>query len=1272
MFHIYARQLSAFRLIVLAALFLTANLTAFAQQDLATLNGTVTDVNGAVVPNASVTVRSQALAIERTVTASDEGFYIVPQLRPGVYSVSASQTGFGTATGDNIEIGVGQTRIFDIALTAGGVDTVIDVVSGDAATVDSSSNRLGTNITAREVQELPVNGRNYSQLYINAPGATNTGSGNFNELRFNARANQQNQTKLDGIENTAIFDASPGYITVQGSQFRLQTSLENIQEFRVDSSNYPAEYGTGTGGQINVIGKSGSNNFNGSLFEYFRNDVLDARNFFDIEKSKLRLNQFGGRLGGKIITDRLFFFGSYEGLRQRAGFPSADENTLSPLARDFVNFYGTTNPAGETARAAIFGVNSSTVPMNTSAPSAADILRRVQDLRATGIINAFPVGNIPFERTMDPALLLRNATQGIRTSSVASLNEDAFSFRMDANIDEGGNFRLFSRYQRSTGDLASPDGTSGRFVIGTQQPDNFVTSLSQIYGTNIVNETKIGFNRAPTTISTTLPGVTGINGFDLSASSISLTGSFVNPGVNGNALTGFTVPGGLTRQSSAGNGRAQPIDPRTFTFTDNLSVIAGNHQTKFGFEFRNIFVNFDQLGGTTFSYGNVTNFLTNNALSVNFIGDLSAPGPVTIATNPFTVFERPTAGVHRGRQYYLIGYGQDQWNIRPNLTINYGLRYEFYSANRERDNRVITFDRSTLSLRPRDEDFYQASKNNFGPRLAATYAPGGRFRNRTVFRVGGGLYYGPGQYEDLIQPIESDVFRTTLTNTTLTTNTLNTVRNPAAGVLPLPFQARSYDVSGYRVPERVAQYGASVQQELPGNTVITLAYVGSQGRNLFQRGITNRLFPSSGTITIGSAIPTGVGIVNQANAAGIVETVTPVRETDIINTAFSGGAFVARNGSRIQPFAELDFKTSGGRDNYNAFQAVVSRRFTAGFTLGAQYQYGHSIGTTQGSNEAQTAQDPFNFEGERGNNTFDIRQSGNVNVLYQLPVGDGRFFNLGSFGNSVFRNLQIGGIYNGRSGVPLDIRITRPDIVIRCEQAGGCPINNTITANAMTGSITAITPVAGTGFVPQGTVAALPGTINATSPLPPGFRAVVNTPGGNASRGTRRPDIISGVSPYINDGSLRFINPAAFAVPEEGTYGNLSRNAFYGPTFHQFDFTLQKRFRITEGTNIEFRSEVFNVFNKANFGNPTGLLPQSLASIGTLRGVNTAGTPTLSISGVDATTGLPTGANAGLQPGQAYSTESVPANFGRLSQTVGRTVGLGTNRQIQFALRLNF
>ncbi|MGI8410166.1 MAG: carboxypeptidase regulatory-like domain-containing protein, partial [Pyrinomonadaceae bacterium] len=270
----------------------------------ASVSGVVSDQAGGVIPGATVKIISIATGAERTTTTSTDGYYAFQQLPPGGYNITVTNEGFKTSRLDAIEIGAGQTRTIDVPLETGALEAIVDITSNGSnpASIDQSSNRLGVNISAKEVEELPVNGRNYSQLYLNAPGATNTGTGNFGDLRFNGRANQQNQTKLDGIESTAIFDASPGYVTVQGSQFRLQTSIENIQEFCVDSSNYPAEYGTGTGGQINVIGKSGGNAFSDSLFYYIRNYAFDARNFCDgAEKSPLRLNQFGGSLGGPIV-----------------------------------------------------------------------------------------------------------------------------------------------------------------------------------------------------------------------------------------------------------------------------------------------------------------------------------------------------------------------------------------------------------------------------------------------------------------------------------------------------------------------------------------------------------------------------------------------------------------------------------------------------------------------------------------------------------------------------------------------------------------------------------------------------------------------------------------------------------------------------------------------------------------------------------------------------------------------------------------------------------
>lgn len=1196
------------RCLALVALMIAAAHAAFAQQDQARLEGVVRDPNGAVIAGAVVTVRSAALGVERSATASEDGVYSVPQLRPGSYVVTAASSGFNDTQINGLVLGVGQVRALDIDMVAQGVTTDVTVVAGtEAATLDLSSNRLGVNVTAREVAELPVNGRNFSQLQLLTPGATNTGVGNFNEVRFNARSNEQNQTRLDGIESSAIFDASPGYLTVQGSQFRLQTSLENIQEFRVDSSNYPAEYGTGTGGQINVVGKSGTNDYHGSLFYYLRNDVLDARNFFDgAEKSPLRLNQFGGSVGGPVVKNRFYFFGSYEGLRQRAGF-NVIELTPSVAARNFINYVGTADPRGAQA-ATDLGIT----------PNAA-ALTRIQALRATGAINSFPIASGQTQALGG----VSNAVQTLQSNLVARLNEDAISVRLDGTISD--RLTIYGRYQRDKGNLVSPDGLTGRQLLATQQPDNFVLSLQQIYSPTVINETKIGVNRAPTTLQTSFPSVPNST-IDFSRTAISLTGGIVLPGVNGGAQTGIAFPGGLTRQSSAGNGRAQPVDAKSLSLIDNLSVTRGNHSMKFGMEIRDLYVDFDQLGGLQFTYGNINDFLLNQNVTTSFIGDLSAPGDFLVATNPITRVSRPFEGYSKGRQYYTIFYGQDEWRIRPNLTVNYGLRYEYYSPNREKDNRVALFDAGSGRLLDPSTQLYQSSRNNFGPRFGLTFSPA-RFGGKTVFRLGGGLYYGPGQYEDLIQPIESNVYRATGTAAGgLTTGLLSSITSTANPVTS--FTPRAYDINGYVVPERVGQYGASVQQELPGNTVLTVAYVGSQGRNLFQRSITNKILPGATTINAGQALPGGFGVVNEINPSnGQLVRVTTIREFDIVGSALVNGQVIASPTNRLNPYGEIDFKTSGGRDSYNAMQVTINRRFTQGLTLGGQYQWGHSIGTTQGSNEAQTTQDPYNFNNERGNNTFDIRHSANLSVLYELPFGAGRAYELSGVASTLLSGIQLGGVYNGRSGIPVDLRISRPDVVLQC-QAASCVLPSGAS-------------------VANGFVAALPSNFN--TPYDPGFRAVVNTPGGNASRNTRRPDIIPGVNPYLEQDGLQFLNPAAFTIPRPGSYGNLARNALYGPTFHQFDLTLQKRFPITESVNIEFRTELYNLFNRANFLNPPVALPNNLGNAATSQ-----------------------------QPGQPFAlpSEGVTArsagNFGLVNATVGRTVGLGTNRQIQFALRLNF
>jgi hypothetical protein len=439
------------------------------------------------------------------------------------------------------------------------------------------------------------------------------------------------------------------------------------------------------------------------------------------------------------------------------------------------------------------------------------------------------------------------------------------------------------------------------------------------------------------------------------------------------------------------------------------------------------------------------------------------------------------------------------------------------------------------------------------------------------------------------------------------------------------FQPRAYS-SDYVVPERVYQYTFSWQQQLPYNLTSTIAYVGSQGRNLFLRSVANKILPGQTSIINGSNIPTSVGVVNRRDpVTGQVIGVNTIRQFSIVS------------GTSVQnPFAEVDYKTSGGDDRYNALQVSLQRSFRTGLTMNAQYTFGKSVGTSAGSNEARTSAQLDNFEADRGRNNFDVGHNFNLSALYELPLGKGRKFDFGKTGNILLGGWEVGGIINARSGVPVEVLVVRPDVVVQCQLAAGCPNG------------------AG-GFFANGFVANLP-TFNANFPaLPTGFIAVVNTPGGGNSRNIRRPDLISGVNPFLNN-DRNFINPAAFSTPTPGTFGNFPRNELSGPNFRQLDMIFAKRFRFTETMNFEFRTEIFNLFNQTNFANPSTTLSNALPSL-------SFNTTTLTYSA---------GTSNVVQPGQAFTQGAAGSTFGLLRSTVGRTVGLGSNRQIQFAFRFNF
>src|SRR2546428_5357318 len=461
--------------------------TAYAQTDQGKVSGTVRDQSNAFVPGAKVTVKNERTGEERSTISNDQGYFLISYLKPSTYTIKTEKSGFGAIEYTSMALDVGQELALEFEPKPAGVQEDV-TVTGTAPVLDMSSARIGVNLSQREVDNLPVNGRQMSQLLLQAPGSQNAGTGTWQDIRFSGRAVEQNAIRYDGIEGSAIIDAAPGNLNGEvATPFKLQASLENIQEFRVESSAYPAEYGTGSGGQVSVITKSGGNSLHGAAFEYLRRDALDAPNYFDstrrtdgsvmqeLGKSLLKQDQFGGSIGGPVARDRAFFFGSFERYRLNAG----------------VNIVEAVPSAAAWSRAV---------------PAVAAL--RPNFLAPGALILDGKSSNPDF----DIAQLQRPQTV---TETAASAR---FHFRIRPN------WSSYVRVFHDQGRSDAPDSVSGRMVRTTANPTNAVFNLQGILSERTTNEFKFGYNAAPTRISATLPGA----GMDLSATTINLTGSVAN------------------------------------------------------------------------------------------------------------------------------------------------------------------------------------------------------------------------------------------------------------------------------------------------------------------------------------------------------------------------------------------------------------------------------------------------------------------------------------------------------------------------------------------------------------------------------------------------------------------------------------------------------------------------------------------------------------------------------------------------------------------------
>ena len=286
-------------------------------QSSATINGVVKDTKGKPVAGVQLVVSGARTAEKRSAQTDSDGVFVVPQLPPDEYRIDASCASCADLS-TVVAVGAGQQRRVELQVDTESASTTI-ALDTTATTMDVSSARLGSNTTSAEMAGLPVNGGTYSPLELGAPGAVNAGPASFGDIRFNGQSAEQNRFTIDGVVSSAVVSASPGFTAAPGFHFRLRTSVDSIQEFRVESAAIPATEGGATGAQVQLVSKSGENAWHGSLFEDFRNGSLNTRNFFDEDRSKLNLNQFGGIAGGRLVADKLFVLGSFESLRQLAG-----------------------------------------------------------------------------------------------------------------------------------------------------------------------------------------------------------------------------------------------------------------------------------------------------------------------------------------------------------------------------------------------------------------------------------------------------------------------------------------------------------------------------------------------------------------------------------------------------------------------------------------------------------------------------------------------------------------------------------------------------------------------------------------------------------------------------------------------------------------------------------------------------------------------------------------------------------------------------------------
>src|SRR5215831_14672452 len=553
-------------------------------QDRAAIDGVVRDASGAVVPGASIELVSPTTGLHRATVSGQKGLYEITPLPVGAYTLTITAAGFKPTTIRDIDLQYGETRTVDAQLEVGGVSEIV-TVDATAEAPNRTNAELSGVIESSQIKEIPVSGRNWASLMLLTPGAINYGNGAQRAIRFSGHSLDDSNFTFDGVDASGVQEQT------QKSDTRLNIALDAIQEFRVSTSNYTAENGAAGGAQINVVSKSGTNQYHGGTFYALRSDALDSRSPFDGSTlPPFSLHQFGASLGGPVVKDKAFFYLNYEGLRQSLG------ETLT-----------------------------NTVP---NASFRAQVLAKSPGLAP--IINAYPVGQGPVTDDSGQPDPVADMITKVTTDTV---REDAGMGRLDYRFDSKNS--AFFRYNVDNAYIDTPTDALGGHNVIPHIPTNIVIQHEHIFSPGTINVAKVGMNRA----------------------------NYHNWGY-GTAPVAVSVPGfdGVSDTS---------LDTEvgtTYSYIDDVTKIVGRHTLKFGIDVRRVQLNNsgNTLTTSSITYGSNDNFIANKADSATYLQG---------------------EGVVGNRRTFFQGYLQDEFRVRPEVTLNLGLRYEYYSVMHEILNR---------------------------------------------------------------------------------------------------------------------------------------------------------------------------------------------------------------------------------------------------------------------------------------------------------------------------------------------------------------------------------------------------------------------------------------------------------------------------------------------------------------------------------------------------------------------------------------------------------